>query len=160
MAIDYAALKTELTTDPEALGYPGQNEDQRAALINAVGSATVAVERASVTSQEILAEVRQAEWHAIGEDQAGEYAGEGASRQRLFSVLMTVGGQGVEGLDWSDDSVRNLIRSCFPATIASNTRTAIIALETIPDTVATRAEELFGHGVSVSPADIAIADNI
>jgi len=157
MAIDLAALKTEITTDPATIGYTAAGGFANLAaiesLINVAGSAVTDVQRKTVTAQEILAEIRQGEYHAMGVDADGE----GPSRQRLLQLLLTAN---VDGLDWSDTQVRNLIRSCFPGPVAPNTRTAIIALETILAATATRAEELFGHRAIVSTNDLMLARDL
>ena len=172
--MDHAALKSEIENDPApSIGYGSWSDlDDLAGKINAPGSAKGEINRKRITAQDILKEVRAQDCLSIASDAlhadhpvgivSSEYPGAGQARASLFQILIAAASR--EELDWSDPQIRAQIKQCFPVThmLAGNpnTRQNIIALEKVGDTKASRAEELFGHDVVVSIADLKRARDV
>jgi len=139
MAIDYNALKTELQTDPQALGYAapvGVGDDVgTAALLNQVRSG-ITIFRSRVESWELLACLVKAEWDALA-----------AGDKQLYQVLVSL-----PFVNTADSRIRALFGALFGS--ATTTRANLLAMA---QRQGSRAEQLFGEGASVSPADVARA---
>lgn len=126
------ALKTEVTTDPETLGYTGDDVAD-ADLLN--GGVTRQVQRETVSSREVVEAIIPGDWTGIAD----------ATRQHLLLAL------GLDQINVKAPNIRSLFQTAFQST---NTLTALQALQ---NRDGTRAEELFGVGVSVTPSEIANA---
>lgn len=142
--MDYAALKTELQSDPSAQGYalPMAVGDDvgTAAILNTVRSgptpAAITIFRSRCETWEVFACLVKPEWDALS-----------AGDKQLFSALM-----GLPFINTADSRVRALFGALFgPAT---TTRANLLAMA---QSDGTRAEQLFGEGTSVSASDIAKA---
>lgn len=146
MAIDYAALKAEIDTDPNVYGYAVHvltgNDQAVANLLNQVRDA-IQIERADIGSGEIF--------HAI--DIMDLVNNPGASVLEYFNVLMHMP-HPVRLLndDGSATPVKANVIALFKAGTATLTRLA--ALE---KRAGSRAEELFGAKTRISSFDVATA---
>lgn len=135
-----AQLKTEITTDPAAIGYAAHmtsgNDGELAKLLNLPRGASVT--RNIVTSNQLLSTVT-----------ATEYAALTVTQRDLWQAILTATAN--TGVPLSDPQIRSQLGAVWgPATA---TRAAITALQT--NTNASRAEFL-GFG-QLSPQDIADA---
>lgn len=141
-AIDYAALKTELGTDPAGIGYAASvaagNDTETARLINEVRTVapTFTINRGPVSSQLVVNEFDATEFGLL------------VTNDLLRLSIVTQFGT----VDLSDASTRQILGAIFPA--GGPTRTNLIALAT---RACSRAEFLFGRGTEVSPVDVAKA---
>lgn len=141
MAIDYAALKTELQTDPQTMGYApliaDGSDNQLAALLNALtGPGAGAVDRDILPAYEIVDAVVQAEYDPLT----------AAQKQQL--LLITGAGQ----VNIRATNTRAALAAMFgPGT---TTRANMLALQT---RTGSRAEVLFGIGTVITADDVAIA---
>ena len=139
MAIDLSALKAELLADPSALGYQAQREagntQALADLLNQVRG-SISIARSVINSYEIINAIVPADWTSLT----------AAEKQRI--ELITGAGQ----VDVQNTNVRNQFLAAFgPGT---TTRTNLANLQT---RTGSRAEQLFGSGVSVGSSDVAAA---
>lgn len=139
MAINYAALKAEGVNDPLGLGYAvhfGTGNDQAIADLLNTPRQGATVNRTIVPAWEVVNAVVPAEYAAL----TATY------RDYLTFVVsateVQLGGGGV----------RDGLGAVFPA--QSATRANLLALLTKQ---ASRAEQLFGFGVTITPDDIAKA---
>lgn len=142
MSIDLAALKTEITTDPETLGYAaplaaGQTGDV-AALLNA-SNAAIRTDRDLVPAHEIFEAIVQSEWAALD-----------AQEKSRIALVLSMSEVNVKGTN---------TRAAFTEAFANGTgtRTALVALLTKDGT---RAEQLFGSGARVTHTDVARASRL
>jgi hypothetical protein len=136
MALTLAALKTELQTDPTALGYAPfvatETTWQLAALLNQPRPA-IRTFRSDVPTWEVVACTGKAEYDALT-----------AGNKQLYQILVSAG-----TLDGSDSRIRAMFASIFAA---GATRTALAAMA---ERDGSRAEQLFG--VAVTSEDCAKA---
>lgn len=132
----YAALKTELTTDPLGLGYVGKTDEECADLLNIVAPDNTNPEkrmlRDSVES-----------WEIIGATTYGQYIGLSADQKQLYGAIIACG-----HVDPSDVTIRTHFAQLFPSG-ASRTQ-----LEALQWRWASRAEKLFGSGAVVRYWDV------
>lgn len=139
MPINYAALKTELQTDPSALGYAALlaagNHAGVAAALN-LPRAGITISRDLIPSHEIFEAIVTSEYTALV-----------AAEKTRLQVILGMGQVNVKGAN-----TRAQLAAMFGAGTA--TRTAILAMI---DRQGSRAEQLFGAGTQVSAADIAQA---
>ena len=137
MAINYAALKAEVQTDPLALGYAtplaAGNHAALADLLNQVRSG-ISIDLETVQAWAVFNAIVPAEWAALS-----------AQEKQRIQIILSMGTVSVKGAN---------TRSAFLAAFAAGTttRTNLAALQT---RVGSRAEQLFSQ--SVTPADIAQA---
>jgi hypothetical protein len=139
MAIDYAALKNELLTDPAGLGY--------APLVNSGNDAGIAA-ALNATRQGIAVNVGVVPAYAVFEAIVpGEWAALSAQEKQRIQTILSMG---------QVDTTGGNTRAAFQAAFAtgSATRSALNALLTRPGS---RAESLFGGGARVSDGDVARA---
>ncbi len=134
MALTYAALKAELQNDPKALGYAGKSPWQQSVLLNTVGLSSETVDVEFVEGWQIWEATVPAEWAALST----------AERQR-YQALLGMGQINVKGAN-----TRAALLAMFAA--GTQTRANLAALQTRS---ASRAEALFGAGVSVTDAQVA-----
>lgn len=139
MAINYAALKTELQSDPTSLGLAALlsagNHDAVAAKLNEV-NANIDVQRSTVASDEIIEAMDATEFAALAQ----------ANLLRLLILLQK------ETFVISRANTRALIAGVFP--VGGPTRTRLAALLTRKGS---RAEQLFNSSTVITAADIARA---
>lgn len=138
MPIDYAALASEINVDPAALGYAAPKAAHDgvtiAAIMDAVGvGASFQVFRGVIPSYEIINSTVPAEWAALS----------AAEKQRYQTIT------GAGQVDTTNQNIRDAFLAMFAAGTA--TRTALIAMA---KRQGSRAEVLFGVGVSVSHIDV------
>ena len=151
MAIDYAALKTELLTSAYDVPRNAGNDTGCAALINAV-SGGITIRRADLTAPEIWAQIDTADMIALpGNPTAAQLSDE---RRKLawLTGIAAVSGVRLQNDNGTDTPVTTMAKSIF--TNGSATLTRLNALATRNGS---RAEQLFGAGTQVSAADVAKA---
>lgn len=136
--VDLVTLNTELTTDPLGLGYAGKTDPEMAALLNTIGLSSETVSVGVLNGQELQKAVVGAEFIALS-----------AEKQRGWIALISAGdGQ----VDVDDDRVIAQATAIWNG--GSTTLANLAALRTRS---ASRAEALFGAGVSVGMFDVAEA---
>lgn len=140
--MDYAALKNELSTDPRGYGYApywaNGSDWILADMLNQVRD-SIRIDRTFVNAYEVFEAIVPAEWIALSADE----------KQRIQLVL-NMGQVYTRGTN-----TKAVLQAAFPA--GSTTRTNLLALL---KRSGSRAEELFGEGVSVTWDDIARARRI
>jgi len=123
------ALKTEITSDPLALGYAGKTDPETADLLNTVPATAVTgrmAERGVVDTWEILEATDSAEWTLLT-----------SVERTRYQTIVGVGRVNLKGAN-----VRAQLAAMFGAGTA--TRAALLALQNRP---ASRAEFLFAANV-------------
>jgi len=137
---DYVILNTEITTDPESLGYAGKTDPEVADLLNTIGLVAPAekVDVGVLNGQELSMAVEITEYVALN----------AASRDGWNTILSAGDGQ----VDVDDQRVVDQIAAIWGA--GTTTRANLLALKTRP---CSRAETLFGRGVSIHHLDVAQA---
>ena len=137
--MDYVALKTELQADPNGLGYAAAiasgSDNILANLLNAVNQ-NINITRDILKAYEIFDAVDPT-----------DYSGLTAAKKTDLQLILGMG-----EVDVLNANTRSLLAGIFGA--GSATRTALLALQ---NRKGSRAEQLFGRGVFVTAADIAIA---
>jgi len=136
MALDYAALQTEIQADTMGLGYSGKSDPEITALLNEIGGSGETIERDVIDTWEIIDATLPSEW-----------AGLSNAEEARYNMLISAGRLNVKSAN-----VRQAFADMFGA--ATQTRANLLALQTRP---ASRAEVLFGGGVIVSHLDVARA---
>ncbi len=139
----YAELKTEIETDPESLGYTGQNDEVVAALINRAGLSfpPEMLPNTSVTVNDVMDAIDGSELAAVD-----------TNGLQFFLMRMQASGGSVDIS--SGSPIIGQVAAIFTVTDAPNSRAALNALTTRE---ASRAEILFGSGVSVTYMDVGTA---
>lgn len=130
------ALKTELDTDPNTLGYSGASHPDAATLLNAIAAANQ-IPNTSVDIHAVRDEIRLAEWEAL--------------TQGKRDMIMLIFGNGDVTVDITNALVVAQILGVFTVGDAPLTRAAMIALATRDGS---RAAVLFGANVNVTSADV------
>lgn len=128
-------LKTELDDDPNELGYAGTSHPAAAALLNAVAVANQ-IPNTSVAVKAARDEIRLAEWEALTQ-------GDRDMIMLLFGSETTI--------DITNTRLVTQILGVFTLDDSPLTYAAMLLLATRNGS---RAEALFGIGISVSSADI------
>lgn len=141
MSIDYAALKTEIQTDPAVLGYSvplaAGNDHGIADILNAVGAgATFQVNREAITTAFFLSNVSSAEYLALAQ----------------LKLLQLTPLMAAQTIDINDASTQAILIGVFGN--PSTTRTNIIALL---KRQGSRGEVLFGRGTAITASDVSFA---
>jgi hypothetical protein len=139
----YPALKTEITTDPKALGYAGKDISTQANLLNEVGLSQETVANHSATGLSLLASLNLTELSANPPN---------ALAQWLLSMVASV--TATEPVDPTATPFTTLRDELFPTQAYPTTHAALVALGQRP---ASRAEVLFGAGAIVDSHDITLA---
>lgn len=127
--MNYTALKTELTTDPLALGLVALSNEAAAQKLNEVPpSASVGrqVERDIVQTWEVFEATVPAEWAALS-----------AAEKQRYQALLAMG-----SINAKKSNTRASFAAMFGA--ATTTRANLLALQNTP---ASRAQVLFGESV-------------
>lgn len=132
-----AILNTELTGDPEGLGYAGKTDPEMAALINAVNE-NYSINREAIDGQELQMAVVISEYVAL------------TDIQRMGWQTLLSAGSGIIAI--SDGRVIEQVKAIWA--VGTETRDNLEALKTRD---ASRTEILLGVGVSVSFTNIAEA---
>lgn len=118
---NYAALKTELDTDPKTLGYSGKTSQEIADLLNTVGLSSETVNIGVIDSYEIINVL-----------DASEVAALSTTKLQTLMLITSTG-----KTDASNANVKLIFQSLFGA--GTNSRTALLALA---NKSASRAEAL------------------
>jgi hypothetical protein len=146
MPYTHAQLKTEITTDPKALGYaPFRNPANPnyvaiENLLNATYAGVGVVFRPNIPSRELLSQLVWADVSAFT-----------AAQWEALSVML---------IPMFVDGTQANVRAFFAGLFAGKA-TTLANLSAIAQVVGpTRAEELWGQGTSVSQQDVADAINL
>lgn len=135
--MDYQKLRTELTTDPVALGYSGLTDTPAAAKLNALDTGRT-LNRTSVPTSEVRNAIEDGAWPDPGN------ASTRVSESKLRALLQ------MASIDASNANIRAAFGTIFPNSGATAaTRTALLALAT---RTVSRAEELGLE--AVTPVDV------
>lgn len=135
--MNFPALRTELTTDPVALGYSGLTDVQAAAKLNALDTGRT-LPRTNVPVAEIYNAIVNADWPDPGA------AGTRVAESKLRGLLA------MQTIDASNANTKAIIAAIFGA--GTTTRANLLALAT---RTVSRAEEI-GLGV-VTAGDVGLA---
>lgn len=141
MAVDTAALLTELNTDPKGLGLAAATDGAAAALLN-VSAASNAITIATTDAATIMACVVLTDYVALSAD------------QRAYFELV-IAANTIRLLDPSTGAqtrTTTTLATLFPANTATG-----VTLRQILSRNASRAEFLFGAGTVVTQWDVAHA---
>lgn len=139
MPVDYAALKDEIQTDPLTLGYaPNVTAGNHVAIADALNLVrdTIFVKQGIIPTHQLFEAITTADFTAL--TNAGE--------RRLAMILTMV------QVNTAGDNTRAHLLQLFPG--ATPTHANLIALF---DRKGSRAEQLFGAGANITPADVALA---
>lgn len=127
--IDLTELLTELTGDPEALGYTGDDVED-AATLNEV-QAAIQLNRESIPMGEVYGKIVWADFIALSAD-----------RREAFRIITST-----PDLDVRSQNIRDAFVAIFGGGSATLTN-----LQGILKRPASRAEELWGAGAYVTPS--------
>ncbi len=135
---DYIVLNTEITTDPESLGYAGKTDPEVADLLNTVGLSSETIDVGKLDGQKLSMAVEIQEYISLSE-----------AAQRGWSMILSAGdGQ----VDVDDQRVVDQIAAVWgPGT---TTRANLLALKIRP---CSRAEALFDREINIGHLDVAMA---
>jgi len=151
MAINYAALKTELQTDPQTYGYAAAlaagEPETVAALLNKVrngtdGEAAITINRTTISPTEVLRVITVGDFRANLTNMAASW----------FESVTQYGTLQLRDAQGASTPTRDNFIALFSNGSATLTRLA--ALETRNGS---RAEQLYGEGTVITPQDIATA---
>jgi hypothetical protein len=131
-ATQLAALGTELSTDPKALGYSGLQNQAAADKLNQVGASSETVNPGTLQSYLIVDAIVSSEWTVLSQ----------ANKDLLNFYLQQ------PTVDTTSSNVRSAIGGIFAA---GATRTALLALVNRP---ASRGEVLFGPGTVITKSNV------
>lgn len=134
--IELTALKAEIQNDPMGLGYPAGDNPAIAVLLNAVGTETV--DRGVVNGQEMQMCVVISEYIALS----------AVARDGWMALISAGDGQ----VNPADPRVVAQVQAIWAA--GTETRDNLQDLQT---RLCSRAETLFGAGVSIGHSDVANA---
>lgn len=137
----YTALKTELTTDPTALGYAplltSGDQSGIATLMNTIKpGGAFQVNNEPVSPSQVALEITPADFQAM------------TSTQQSQLALLFV----IPSLDLSDANIFANLSACFP-----NAGETITNLSVLKKRQGTRGEVLFGNGERITANDISTA---
>lgn len=152
MAIDFAALRAEIATDPAALGYPGKSRGQVRDLLNAPDPASPP---RWTKAQPLISAPALRRWAAAAGARQPLEAGVTNASAAVASICLAVRDflmGGGDPLDLADPANQSMIAALVTARVLTADQAASLnALGTVP---ASRAEALFGAGTVVSLDDI------
>jgi hypothetical protein len=137
MAIDYAALATEVTTDPKSLGYAGKSDYDIATLLNTPGASGETIFRRYTPLEDIVAGIVRSEYDSLS-----------AANKTFLQEVILKGTQVKSG----DANLRASVAGIFAAGTTSRANLTNVASKS-----ATRGEVLFGESTTVSDLDVARA---
>lgn len=131
-------LKTELDTDPKSLGYDGKSDPECAELLNEVGLSEETIANDTALIHDVMDAV-----------DADELTSVPINKLQFFLARM---GNGETTVDVSTGSpMVSQVVDIFGGGVAPNT---LAALNALTERDASRAEVLFGSGVSVLHLDV------
>lgn len=149
MAVSYAVLHTEITTDPRGYGYApllaSGNDDGLASLLNKVRDGTdgfpaITVKRTDIASNEVLEAI----------DSRDLAASPNAGLCSWFQSTTALVRMRLVNDDGTDTRILGNLRRLYTSDVQGS-RTRLQALATRPGS---RAEELFGSGTVLSNFDV------
>lgn len=137
MAINYTALRSEIMNDPSGLGYAplrlAGNHSALADALNLVRASITGIFRGIIPTYELVACIVKGEYDVLA-----------ASDRTLLQIIVSAG-----QIDTADAGTRAIMATIFGA--ATTTRANMIARAT---RTGSRAEQLFGTGITVTVEDI------
>lgn len=136
---DYQALKTEITSDPKALGYAGKSDYEVSVLMNTPGQSGETIFKSYTPVEDLVACIVRSEFDAL------------AAAGKTYLDMVFSGAKVKTG----DATLRTQMGQLFAA--GTTTRTNLTAAAS---RAASRAEILFGENAAITDADVAIARNI
>lgn len=134
MPISYLVLASEIASDPRGLGFAGRSDYDIASLLNVPGGSGETIFRSYVDTEDIVAGIVRAEYDALA----------AAGKTYLNEVVLKA-----RRVKTGDATLRGQVAALFGA--GTTTRANLTAVASRP---ASRAEVLFGEGVSVSDSDV------
>lgn len=143
--VDYNALKSEIETDPTALGYAGKTTGQLVDMLN-LPRQTITIRRRDVTPAEVLEAIDVRDF--VADSTAAGNPGGGLARAWFDSVTQLATVRLVNDDDTNTQVMTNL-RRVLNDTNGSQTR-----LGNISRRAGSRAEKLFGAGTVVTADDV------
>lgn len=163
--LDYGVLKTEITTDPDTLGYSGKNAVQKATLLNTPGNLLSPAKSGTgwTKSQPLVSIVQVAQWAATADTTTGNTPIDmitTASKSTTVSsavrgaalTALTIFGGGFISLDVSNPANQSILAALVTASLVTAAQEATLAaLGSVP---CSRAEALFFAGVVVTIDDV------
>lgn len=138
-------LKTEITTDPLALGYAGKSDAEIADLLNLL-RATITIRRANIAPNEVLEAIDSRDFETAPN----------AIHVAWFESITQLRTIRLENDDGSATRALGNLRRLLQAADTQGSRTRLAALAT---RIGSRAEQLLGGGVVVTHIDVADARN-
>jgi hypothetical protein len=164
MAIDPAALKAEITTDPTALGLPalvataeggtsaaGTRDADVAALLN-LPRASIQVKRSDIAPREICNAINVADYTALPATPTNAQLSTERRYLAWMTGLMAVPSVRLQNDDGTDAPAVTNLKAMFAA--GTGTLTRLQALQTRNGS---RVEQLFGVGTFAALADVSLA---
>lgn len=137
MPVSFAVLASEIASDPRALGFAGKSDFEIATLLNTPGASAETIFRSYVDTEDVVAGIVRSEYDALA----------AAGKTYLNEVVLKA-----RRVRTGDATLRSQLAALFGA--GTTTRANLTAVASRP---ASRAEILFGEGVSVSDSDVARA---
>jgi len=143
MAINYPQLKTEITTDPQALGYAGKSDSECADILNLI-RATIIIRRDNIMPFEVLEAVDNRDFDTlITAAQIGLL--QALAGQRALRIIND---------DGTDTRTLGNLRRMFQNPGPQGTRARLVDMA---NRDGSRAEQLFGTNTFITPSDVAQA---
>lgn len=121
--MDYAALHTEISTDPVVLGYAGKTDQQIADLLNSLTTSRT-LPRTRVDTTDILGAIQDSAWPAVAS----------TAESKLRAILS------MPSVDATSTNIRAMLGTIFPN--SGNTATTRANLLALATRVVSRQEEL------------------
>lgn len=150
MAIDYAVLKTECTTDPTNIGvddaFSAGADGRVAEILNQVRG-TIAIRRNDVTPLEVLESIDLRDFIANPP---------GVNNMPMAQSWLESLTQFAAVRLFNNDGTDSLVKDNLDRLLA-NTQGSQNRLNTVGVRNGSRAEQLFGQGTTISPNDVVIA---
>lgn len=147
MAINYAALKTELQTDPTGLGYAGplgRGETQVVANILNKARQSITIRRSNISPQEVLEVI----------DSRDFVTGANTAHVAWFESVTQLPSLRLVNDDGADTRILGNLRRILENPGAQNSRARLLE---IANRAGSRAEQLFGRDTVIQSSDITIA---
>lgn len=138
-------LKTEITTDPLALGYAGKSDAEIADLLNLL-RATITIRRANIAPNEVLEAIDSRDFETAPN----------AIHVAWFESITQLRTIRLENDDGSATRALGNLRRLLQAADTQGSRARLAALA---KRIGSRAEQLLGGGVTVTHIDVADARN-
>jgi hypothetical protein len=145
MGLDYATLKQELQTDPTTLGYApliAVGDCSSCTKLLNKSRSTIAIPRSDVDPQEIIEAINISDFLTTSTPIENEW----------FSALLRLTSVRIFKANGSDTRMLSNVMKLLVNSSGSETRLRELATRN-----GSRAEQLFGEGVSIADNDIALA---